>query len=248
MPVDDSVPFLPFGEDTQSPALKARLRAQAQGPDPLNDVQEEIAEGIAITLGLGRIRAAIPGRAGRVFEEVFSATGVSPTGAPTFGPKVGANFAPAPFGYTDPAAVRLPPNFFLPAGATNFIPAQLDALGFGLPEQRREDAAAAAARAQTVREDAAEFGRAAWADYITSNEPPQPQPNRFALAEDLVPGEPLPPVPPVIRGLLDLATLATSAATGLQPVRFVSDVPDDPADPNDLGQLARLLDANPPDP
>ena len=248
MPVDDSVPFLPFGEDTQSPALRETLRRQAQGPDPLNDAQFQVIKVAAITLVLGRVRPLIPGRAGRNFESLISSTGVSPTGAPTFGPKVGANFAPAPFGYTSTSVTGLKPNFYLPAGSSSFIPAQLDALGFGLPEQRQADAAAAAERLRIAHEEAAVLGRSAWADYLTSNEPPQPQPNRFRLAEDIVPTEPLPPVPPVIRGILDIAALSAGAATGLQPVRFVSDIPDDPADPHDLGQLARILDANPPDP
>lgn len=50
------------------------------------------------------------------------------------------NFGPSPLGYVDSRVFGLEKNFYLPATSSRLIPRQLDAIGFGLPEQRAADA------------------------------------------------------------------------------------------------------------
>lgn len=168
-----------------SPDLEARLRQQASpNPNTLDKTQLGVIRVAALTTVLGYVRVAIPGRAGGAFGTLISGTGRSATGAPTAGPSVAGNFAPAPLGYMKPSEVGVPPNFYLPAGSSQYIPSQLDVIGLGLAEQRVADAAADADRLRRLREEATADARANWAAHIAIYEPAQPAIQPFVPLDD----------------------------------------------------------------
>lgn len=97
---------------------------------------------VEITAVLGAIQAFVPGVAGKVFGVLFSGLEKQPgTGKPIPTPGTAANFLPSPFGFLDPTAIGLKPNFYLPAGSTQVIPSIADRVGLGIPQQRAEDEA-----------------------------------------------------------------------------------------------------------
>jgi hypothetical protein len=117
----------PEGSVIQDPARRAQLTNRAEHVSRLS------AELIAL-------QNFVPGRVGRILGPLVTGGEKDPgTGKAVPVPGTVGNFAPSPFGFLDPTAVGLTRNFYLPAGATNLIPRELDRAGLGLPEQRAID-------------------------------------------------------------------------------------------------------------
>lgn len=114
-------------------------------PDPTDPAWREIAargavKVVEITATLAAVARFIPGPAGKLF--AFLAAGVEKdpgTGKVRPGRGTLGNFLPAPVGFNPPAVWGFKPNWWLPSGATNYVPRIADNLGLGLPEQRTED-------------------------------------------------------------------------------------------------------------
>lgn len=110
----------------------------------LNDA---IADVIELTFELSAISRLIPGRAGRVAAQVVAGVEKQPqTGKVNVGQGTAMNFAPSPVGFLDPTSVGLSRAWWIPAGATQYIPVVVDHIGLGLAQQRAEDDRAAARR------------------------------------------------------------------------------------------------------
>lgn len=110
-------------------------------PQGESDFEKNARKVSQITAVAYVITRAIPGIPGKVFGKVAIAvikdagTGkVIPTTA-TLGVLL-----PSPFGFSNPRIYGLPPNYWLPEGATVFVPEFADFLGLGFPQQRELDA------------------------------------------------------------------------------------------------------------
>lgn len=110
-------------------------------------LERGLEHGAELTALAAAITLTIPGRLGRLLSGLAVGAEKDPnSGSIRTGPSALGNAAPAPIGYIDPAAYGLAPNFYLPPRITQVIPREADRIGFGLPQQRRQDEANAAAR------------------------------------------------------------------------------------------------------
>lgn len=131
-----------------------RFAEQLFGPDTLLGNQqkrekllagEEKAGALAAELAL--VTKVIPGPVGRAVGTLLVGVEKDPgTGKIRPGNSFIGNVLPSPIGLAPPSSFGLPPNFYLPPRITEVIPSEADRVGFGLPEQRREDEANAEAK------------------------------------------------------------------------------------------------------
>lgn len=113
--------------------------------EKLGNAVVDVAKTTAV---LGLIAKYVPHPALKAFALFWSGLQRDPhTGALRPGLVTLGNLAPVPLGYLDPPAVGVQPNWWLPAGATNYLPKIADRLGMGIPQQRAEDQAAKLAEA-----------------------------------------------------------------------------------------------------
>lgn len=109
-------------------------------PTRRNNLEHSIEKVIRLTVELGFVTQFIPGKAGQLFAKLIAGVEKDPgTGKVGGSASSSANFLPSPFGFLDPTAIGLKPNFYLPPGSSRVIPRPVDQIGFGLPQQREED-------------------------------------------------------------------------------------------------------------
>lgn len=104
---------------------------------------KEIERIIGVTLELAFITKAIPGRVGRIFAPAIAGVEKTPGGQVSISSGTTTNFAPTPVGFADPTKYGGKRNWWIPAGAGELIPAELDRFNLGIAEQRAEDQVAA---------------------------------------------------------------------------------------------------------
>lgn len=106
--------------------------------------EEEAAERTAAVVAIQRV---VPNPLVRAAAGFLAGTEFDPaTGKIRPGTGFPGNALPAPIGFAPAKSFGLSPNFYLPPRVTEVIPSEADRVGFGLPEQRREDEANAEAR------------------------------------------------------------------------------------------------------
>ncbi len=140
-------------------------------------VEREALRVATITAALTAIARYVPGKAGKLAGFVAVAFLGEP-GENKKGNIGGAktNPLPAPIGFSDPKVYGLKPNFYLPDGATQFIPQPVDIIGLGLNQQRVADQSADQRR---LLDEHRKYGAQAAAlsaeDFLRQNKPiPQP--------------------------------------------------------------------------
>lgn len=109
-------------------------------PQRAEAIGESTEQAAKLTAAAAAIARAVPGPVGKLLATLTVGAEKSPdTGKLRPGAGFPLNAAPSPIGYGQPNAFGLPPNFWLPTGATDVIPVVADELKLGIPEQRLID-------------------------------------------------------------------------------------------------------------
>jgi hypothetical protein len=141
----------PMAINPADPVYRAKVAQDAQA----------VAE---LTAKLAVVAKILPGPVGRVFAFAIGGVEKSHQGKVRPTGDTALNFLPAPFGYMPAGDYGLRKNYYLPPGASTYIPPIADQLGLGLPEQRAEDAARQNRIAQNLVSSDLAAARAAVAD------------------------------------------------------------------------------------
>lgn len=222
--------------------------------DPDSDrnkkLEDSSIEAGKLTAILALVSRTVPGRVGAAIGSLLVGAHKSPdTGKLTPASSFPLNLAPSPLGYGQPAAYGLPPNWWLPRGSTDFLPAVADRLKLGIPQQRQEDERRALRQLQD-RLDASQIAAAR----AVAGESDQTLQDIITGARELNRASVV--IATTSAGFADLQAAARAELAqrraGPGAIGALLEPPAPPPGESDavtaLQDLARLLAANPPDP